>query len=564
LQASTNRVVLGLNAYSHDAGAALLVDGALVFAAEEERYDRVKHSAAFPHGAIAAALAHAGIAASDVDAVAFCWRRDMARLKKALYVLLRLPWSLPFLRERPAGLPPRLLYLRQVARLGDDLRAAGLAHAALHHVDHHFAHAVQAWRFGPRDEAALLTFDGMGEWTSAAAWRAAGARPERLAEQTYPDSLGKVYAAVTQHLGFLPDCDEGKTMGLAPYGRDRLVPAFRELVRPDAARLFRVARRGFAYPRGRTRMAGAPFDRRFGPPRAPGAPLTERDQDLAFAVQEVVEEVVLAAARGLRERTGLAHLGLAGGLFLNCKLNGRLLPEAGFDSLFVFPAAGDAGAAAGAAAWVAGAPRQELTHAYLGDGFDADALDALLRDRPHRVADPAEAAADALARGEVVGWFQGRMEFGPRALGARSILADARDPGIRDRLNRTVKFREMFRPFAPAALAEEAERWFLGARPSPFMLLTFAVRPERQATIPGVVHVDGSARLQTVARDHALPPYRRLLEAFFLRTGVPLVLNTSFNVRGEPIVRTPAEALSCFDRTGMDCLVLHDRVLRKG
>jgi len=564
LQASTNRVVLGLNAYSHDAGAALLVDGALVFAAEEERYDRVKHSAAFPHGAIAAALAHAGLAASDVDAVAFCWRRDMARWRKALYVLLRLPRSLPFLLERPAGLPPRLSYLRQVARLGDDLRAAGLAGAALHHVDHHFAHAVQAWRFGPRDEAALLTCDGMGEWTSAAAWRAAGACPERLAEQTYPESLGKVYAAVTQHLGFLPDCDEGKTMGLAPYGRDRLVAAFRELVRPDAARLFRVARRGFAYPTGRTRMAGAPFARRFGPAREPGAPLTERDEDLAFAAQEVVEEVLLAAATRLRERTGLSHLGLAGGLFLNCKLNGRLLREAGFDSLFVFPAAGDAGAAAGAAAWVAGARRHELTHAYLGDDVDVDALDALLRDRPHRVADPAETAADALARGEVVGWFQGRMEFGPRALGARSILADARDPGIRDRLNRTVKFREMFRPFAPAVLAEEAGRWFEAARPSPFMLLTFAVRPERRATIPGVVHVDGSARLQTVGKDHALPAYRRLLEAFFRRTGVPLVLNTSFNVRGEPIVRTPAEALQCFDRTGMDCLVLHDRVLRKG
>jgi carbamoyltransferase len=563
-QSSEHRVVLGLNAYSHDAGVALVVDGELVFAADEERYDRVKHSHAFPAGALAAALRHAGLRPADVDAVAFPWRKDMARLAKALYFLRRLPRSLAFLRERPERLPPRLAYLRSLAHLARDLRAAGVT-APVTYVAHHFAHAVQAHRFGPADEAALLTADGMGEWTAAATWRVDAGVPRRLAAQSYPHSLGKVYAAVTQHLGFMPDADEGKTMGLAPYGRPTLRDAFGGLVRPHATRLYEVALDGFAFPWGHTRMGGRPFEARFGPPREPEGPIEARHEDLAFAAQAVVEEVVLDAARRLQERTGAAHLGVAGGLFLNCVLNGRLARETPFEALFVFPAAGDAGAAAGAAAWVAGLERRPLRHAYLGDAFDDGAVARALADRPHRVvADAAGHAAGALAAGKVVGWFQGRMEFGPRALGARSILADPRDPGIQERLNATVKFREAFRPYAPAVLEEAAGDWFAGVRPSPFMLLAFPAQEAARERIPGVVHVDGSARVQTVGPDAGLPAFRRLLEAFGARTGVPVVLNTSFNVRGEPIVRTPAEALACFDRTGMDLLVLGDRVVEKG
>jgi len=559
VQPSKNRIVLGLNAYSHDAAVALVAGGRLVFAAEEERYDRVRKSAAFPRGAIRAALDFAGLEPSDVDAVAFPWRRGMARARKAWYVLRRLPFSLPFLLEGPDRLPPRLRYLRDVARLPRDLRAAGID-APVRYVDHHFAHAVQAHRFGPSDDAALLTADGMGEWTTTALWQAEPFR--RLAARTYPHSLGKVYAAVTQHLGFVPDADEGKTMGLAAYGGTDLVAPFRELLRADPDRLYRVALEGFAYPRGRTRMAGAPFDRRFGPPRAPDGPLEPRHADLARAVQEVTEEVVLAVAQDLRARTGADHLGLAGGLFLNCALNGRLAREAGFRSVFAFPAAGDAGAAAGAAAFVAKMPRTGLETAYLGDGFDLPAIDAALDGRRFRfAADPAAAAAAALAEGRIVGWFSGRMEFGPRALGARSILADPRDPAIKDRLNRTVKFREDFRPFAPAVLAEHADAWFEDVSASPFMLFTFRVRPEARGRIPGVVHEDGTARVQTVAPRAS--PFRRLLEAFAARTDTPVVLNTSFNVRGEPIVRTPAEALACFDRTAIDVLFLEDRVLTK-
>ncbi|MCZ6787017.1 MAG: hypothetical protein O7E54_07610 [Planctomycetota bacterium] len=558
-----NSIVLGLNAYSHDAGVALLVDGRLVFAAEEERYDRIRHSAAFPRGAIAAALRHAGVQPEDVQAVAFCWRKDMARLNKALYVLWRLPRSLPFLLQKPDGMPRRVTYLRSVARLENDLRAAGL-NAPVTYVDHHLAHAACAHRFGPRDEAALITADGMGEWTSTAAWTTDGDAPQQLDRQCYPHSLGKLYAAVTQHLGFCPDADEGKTMGLAPRGRPGLVEAFRTVLQPRAERLFRIDLKRFGYPWGQTRMGGERFERLFGPAREPESEILRRHEDLAFAAQACLEEVVLDIARRTRESSGQCHLGLAGGLFLNCVLNGRLARESGFDSVWVFPAAGDSGAAAGAAAVVAGCARSEVRHAYLGDGFLAEEIDRALAGRPYRVVDdPADHAAAALEQGRTVGWFSGRMEFGPRALGARSILADARDPRIQDRLNHTVKFRESFRPFAPAVLLEAAGDWFIDARPSPFMALTLMARTPAREQIPGVVHVDGSARVQTVGPNDGHPSFRRLIECFSRRTGVPVVLNTSLNVRGKPIVRTPTEAIGVFEKTALDVLILEDRILEK-
>ena len=558
-----NRAVLGINAYSHDAGAALIVDGRLVFASSEERFTRIKHTPVFPSRAIRAALHHAGLEPGDLDAVAFPWRRDMARIRKALYVLRRLPRSLAFLRERQEGLSPRLEFLRGVAGLADDLKEIGIV-APVHHIDHHLAHAVQAHRFGPADNAALLTVDGMGEWTAAAIWQAAGDRPTLLRSRSFPHSVGKFYSAITQHLGFRPESGEGKTMGLAPYGRDRLVDAMRTILQPDAERLYRVDLDAFDYPWGRARMTGDAFAEQFGPARGPHDPLEAGHQDLAFAAQVVLEEVMLEVARRLREKTGAKHLGLAGGTFLNCVLNARLRDEAGFATQFVFPAAGDAGAAAGAAAWVARMPRTELTNVYLGEAFGAGRIDQALEGRRFEIAgDPADVAAEALAKGQLVGWFSGRMEFGPRALGARSILADARDPEVHDRLNRTVKFREDFRPLAPAALLHKAAEWFEGVTPSPFMLETFQVREKFRQRIPSVVHVDGSARVQTVAEGDGHPAFLRLLERFEARTGVPLVVNTSFNVRGEPIVRTPEEALDLFERTALDLLVIEDRVLTK-
>ena len=558
-----NRTVLGVNAFSHDAAAALIVDGRLVFAASEERYDRVRHSRAFPRGAVRAALQHAGLSPGDVDAVAFPWLRDMARLRRALYFLLRFPRSLPFLLQRPDGLPARLGHLRQVAGLQHEIEGCGIT-APITYVDHHRAHAQQAFVFGPSDAAAVLTADGMGEWASASTWRGRAERLTPLARRNYPHSLGKVYAAVTQHLGFLPESDEGKTMGLAPYGREALLERFRSVLAPSRRRLFRVRTAAFDYPLGHTALGGARFARLFGAAREPESAIAPAHEDLAFAAQAVLEEVVLSICGDLRASTGLKHLGLAGGIFLNCALNGRLLRESGFDSVWAFPAAGDGGAAVGAAAQVAGMPRTPLEHVFLGDAFGQAEIDRALGDRPRRlVSSPAGYAAEALARGRFVGWFQGRMEFGPRALGARSILADPRSPEVRDRLNRDVKFRERFRPFAPAVLLEAAGDWFVNARPSPHMMFTFQARPRSRDQIPDVVHVAGSARVQTVGPGDGNPAFRRLLEAFARSTGVPVLLNTSLNVRGEPIVRTPEQALALFDKSGLDVLVLEDRVIEK-
>jgi len=524
---SKNDVVLGINAYSHDAGAALFVDGALVFAAEEERYDRIKHSPAFPHGAIRAALAHARLEPGDVGRVAFCWRRDMAVWNKLCYLLKGFPRTLPFLLERPDGLPGRIGYLHAVRSLPRDLTYAAIS-APVTYVGHHRAHAAQAWRFG-----GVL---------------------ERRGARVYPQSLGKFYSAITQHLGFRAESGEGKTMGLAPYGSDTLVAPMRELVVPE------LQAREFGFSAGRTRMAGPRFERRFGPAREPEAPIEQRHKDIARAAQVALEEAVLALLPERRSN----RLALAGGIFLNCVLNGRILREAGYDSVFVFPAAGDSGAAAGAAAEVVGLEPNGIAHPYWGDAFDDESIDIALAGRAsERVDDPALAAAEALAQGALVGWYSGRMEFGPRALGARSILADPRLPDIQRRINRDVKLREDFRPFAPAVLREKADEWFEHPADSPFMLFTFAVREERRERIPGVVHVDGSARVQTVGPRDGHPAFRRVLESFYDLTGLPLLLNTSFNVRGEPIVRTPQEALSVFDRSALDVLILENRVIRK-
>ena len=554
---SNNHVVLGINAYSHDAGAALFVDGKLVFAAEQERYDRVKHSPAFPRGAIEAALRHAGLTPDDVGHVAFCWRRDMAIRNKLGYFLAGFPRTLPFLLERPDGLPGRVGYLQAVRSLPRDLKDAAIS-APITYVEHHRAHAAQAWRLGDAAQTDIVVADGMGEWDTTTWWHAANGVLERGGARTYPQSLGKFYAAVTQHLGFRPESGEGKTMGLAPFGNDTLVEPLRELVVPR----LRVSEFGFAH--GRTCMAGPAFERRFGPPRAPDAPIEQRHKDLARAAQVALEDAILELLPQRRSD----RLALAGGVFLNCVLNGRLRREAGYESVSVFPAAGDAGAAAGAAAEVLDLQPQGIEHAYWGDGFDGPTVQGAIDSHAgdfdvERVEDPADVAAEALAAGALVGWFSGRMEFGPRALGARSILADPRLPDVQLRINRDVKFREDFRPFAPAILSEKADEWFEGAAASPFMLFTFPVRESRRERIPGVVHVDGSARVQTVDDRTGHEAFRSVLESFERRTGLPLLLNTSFNVRGEPIVRTPQEALSVFARGALDVLILEDRVVRK-
>jgi carbamoyltransferase len=556
-------IVLGLNAYGHDAAAVLLIDGRPVFAASEERYDRVRHSGAFPRGAIAAALAHAGLGPRDVACVAFPWMRGMARVRKALHVLRHWPRSRAFLRERPdAALPDRRGYLRAMAGLGSDLAALGIRCPVVR-VPHHLAHAASA-RLAlddPQGPAAVLTADGMGEWTTTALWAGVGGRLRSLATASYPHSAGKVYSAVTAWLGFRPESDEGKTMGLAAYG-DPATPQAqfaRRLLSVHPRHLLRASTGRLGYPFGEARLYGDAFLEALGPARRPDEALRPADAHVARGIQDALEDVMLRAAeRALRE-TRAAALGLAGGVFLNCALNGRLLRALG-RGVRPFPVAGDAGAAWGAAAWVAGRRGASLVPlASLRLGHDLAPAEAA-RAAPDALALPlgdlAARTAQALAAGRVVGVARGRAELGPRALGGRSVLASPRRTAMRDEVNRR-KGREAWRPLAPVVRAD-AQAWFPGLAPSPHMILTFEASPRAKAEIPGAVHVDGTARVQTLAPGTE-PFLEGVLAALEARGEPPCTLNTSLNRRGEPIVNDAEQALAAARAMGLDALVLADR-----
>lgn len=557
--------VLGLNAYGHDAAAVLLCDGDVVFAASEERFDRVRHSAAFPAGAIAAALAHAGLGPRDVDRVAVPWARGMARGRKALYVARHLPRSLAFLRERPdRDLPDRRAYLRAHRGLARTLAAHGIR-APLVRVAHHRAHAASARLVLRASDALVLTADGMGEWTTTALWHATGGRLACRARAAYPHSAGKVYAALTAWLGFRPEGDEGKTMGLAAYG-DPAAPAARAVrawLRPHRRRLLRVRLDAFGYPWGEARLYGAGLLAALGPPRDPGEALRPGDADAARGLQDAVFDVARAALEAGLARTGAREVGLAGGLFLNCALNGalaRALPV----PVRPFPVAGDAGAAWGAAAEVSrrlGAPPAPLRTLALGRAIGAAEARAALgagAGPAREPADLARALAARLARGQVIGVARGRAEFGPRALGRRSVLAHPVLTARRDEVNRR-KGREAWRPLAPVVRRGDT-RWFRpqGHPPdldSPWMILTYEATEEARARVPGVVHADGTARVQTVAPgdDDLLP---LVLDALGALGEPEVLLNTSLNRPGEPIVDRAEEALAAARAMGLDALVL--------
>jgi carbamoyltransferase len=563
---SDRPVVLGLNAFGHDAAAVLLRGGEAVFAASEERFDRVRHSAAFPRRGVAAALAAAGLSPSDVDAVAFPWSRGMGRARKALHLVRGLPRSLAYLREPPDDLlPDRRGYLRAMRGLEAEVAACGVA-APVVRVPHHLAHAVSAALALPGARGAVLTADGMGEWTTAATWHVVDGRPRRLREARYPHSAGKAYAAVTRFLGFRPESDEGKTMGLAGYGSpDAPAARFsRAALAPEPRRLLRVDLGRFGFPWGEARLYGDAFLRAVGPPRRPDEALRPSDADLARGIQDAVEAFALAAARGALEETGAAALGLAGGLFLNCAMNGALLRALPVP-VCPFPVAGDAGAAWGAAAWVhalrAGGPALPLSTLRLGTRIaDADA-EAALAGRPSRrleTRDLAREVAALVARGALVGVARGRAELGPRALGGRSVLSSPADPAVRDRVNDR-KGRERWRPLAPVVREEDAGRWFSPAVPSPWMILTLVGNDRARAEVPGALHVDGTARVQTVARDGD-DLLRGVLDALPSLGHPPCVLNTSLNRRGEPIVDSAPEALAAAQAMHLDALVLADRL----
>jgi carbamoyltransferase len=573
--------ILGLNAFHGDAAAALVIDGQLVNAVEEERLNRVKHCAGFPELAARWCLKDAGLKARDLDHVAI-GRDPRANIgAKVIRTILTRP-SPRYVMERFRNATKVRDVKTQVAdALGvssDELRAQ------VHNVEHHLAHAASAFFVSPFDEAAVLTVDGFGDFASTMLSQGRDNKLEVLERVLFPHSLGIFYTAVTQWLGFPKYGDEGKVMGLAPYGDpERHLATMRELVQLNGD-LFELELDYFVHHKEgvdmtwdeQTPTIGRLYSDRmevaFGPAREPRTELKKQHEDVAAALQAMLEEAYLHLVRAAQRRTGSTNLCLAGGVALNAVANGRILPETDFEHLYIQPAAGDSGIAVGAAYHVwnqeLGRPRGfVMEHAYTGPQFtDEECAEAITEAgfEFERLEDEALFAyvAERLAEGDVVGWFQGRMEFGPRALGNRSIVVDPRRDDMKDILNARVKHREPFRPFAPSILAETTGDWFEQEYTSPFMVLVYKTRENQREKIPAVNHVDNTGRLQTVDRDVA-PRYYNLIKQFAIRTGVPIVLNTSFN-ENEPIVMTPQHAVDTFAKTKMDLLVLGNLVVRRG
>jgi carbamoyltransferase len=553
-------VILGINFFSHDTAACLLVDGEPMLLVEQERLNRDTHTKSFPDSAIERCLHEAGISMAEVDAVAVA-QRPLADLRRGASDALgrHAPKRLAAQCFTDGRLLARVAYLRRHWRYRGRVYSVG----------HHQAHAAGAFYASPFEEAAILTIDRGGDFVSTTLGSGRDSRIETHLEIANPQSLGELYTAVTVHLGFRAGSDEGKVMGLAPYGTSALAPALRELVdlRPDGT--FEIDLDWFGWQREGPPVAPR-FEERFGPAREAESEITKRDKDLAWAVQDVLEEAAAHLGRELRRRTGTSKLAVSGGVALNSVMNQRLLSDTGFDDIFIQPAASDAGNALGAALWVwhfeMDQPRKwTMDHAYLGCSLDEREAETAFKSRgvPYTVvADPASEAARLLSAGKVVGWYQGRAEVGPRALGNRSILADPRRADMRDVVNHEVKRREWFRPFAPSVMEEHASGWFDSYHPNPFMLLVQTVRADRRDQVPAVTHVDGTARLQTVKRE-TNPLYHSLIDHFRCLTGVPMVLNTSFNLRGEPMVHRPGEALEDYLKSGMDAVVIGNRLAVK-
>ncbi len=580
--------VLGITSFAHDSAAALVRDGRVIALAEEERFNRERRTGRFPHEAIRFCLKTAGLGPGDLHAVGFFLRPDLVRGRIAAIARDFFPRAL---LDLPVRIGEQLAFH---VGLEAGLRRARLPRRRLVFVEHHLCHAASAFYPSPWERAAILTVDGKGEWAATTLGIGEGGAARILEEVRYPHSLGYLYAAITGFIGFRPWSAEGSTMALASFGDPtRYRAAFARLLRrrEDGGYAVCLDRLDFAIGQPRHRPA---IEALLGPARRPDEPLEQRHHDVAAALQEAVEEAVLALLRRLHALTGADAVCLAGGVCLNAAMNGRIVAESPFASHLFQPLASDQGTALGAALEVDAAaaraagrpvPRVPIEGLHLGPGHDdarcrAAADRAIAAGAPIRVAPVAadggpggrdgavaRAAAAAIAAGGAIGWVQGRLEAGPRALGARSIVADPRDRAMHERLNVSVKRRELFRPFAPAVLAEAADDWFRmpGARtgrPLRDMIVCVPVRAERAGQIPAVVHVDGSARVQVVD-EAAVPRYRALLAAFGELTGVPIVINTSFNGRGEPIVATPEDAIDCFLRIGLDALFLGDVVVTR-
>ena len=539
----------------------------MVAAASEERFTRKKHDADFPMNAVRYCLEAGGIEMADLDHVGF-YDKPFTKFERILETYLAVaPRGIQsWVMAIPLWLKEKIFMRKTIEKKLDGYEGDILFS------EHHESHAASAFYCSPFEEAAILTLDGVGEWATAAKGFGRGEEITLTHEIHFPHSLGLLYTAFTYYLGFKVNSGEYKVMGLAPYGKPEYFDLIMDrLIDVKADGSFKLNMDYFAYTHKLT-MINKKFNDLFGaPPRTPETWLNEREFDIAASIQKVTEEVVLRLCRSLHAETGLDNLCLAGGVALNCVANGKIIKQTPFKDIYVQPAAGDAGGALGVAQLIwhryLGRERKHpLPDAYLGPEYSNEEIKAFLAEKgvPYRELDPETLVSDVarlIDEKNVIGWFQGRMEFGPRALGGRSILGDARDPEMRNIVNRRIKFREGFRPFAPTVTLEGCSEWFELDQPSPYMLLVADVR-EGKRVIPSVTHVDNSARIQTISEAEN-PLYHRLLKAFEARTGVPVIINTSFNVRGEPIVRTPADAYLCFMRTDMDYLAMGDFLLDK-
>jgi carbamoyltransferase len=557
-------ITLGIN-YSqmHDSSACIVRDGQLLFAVAEERISRQKHDARFPENAIQACLDFARVRAEQLDEVCFGWQTAGPVFRHDLKCYATGEMPLTYL----SGLNSTLHFLsmwHQESGAKRFTQQFGPTKARIRFVDHHLAHAISAYAYSGFEEAAVVVMDGRGAWEATTIWHGHNGRLDPVLMIPFPDSVGYFYSEFTEFLGFHRNSDEWKVMGLAPYGKPGVdLSAFIDLkTAPYRVHTKQLAANGakpFAH------MAA-----KLGPGRIAESDIDNRHKDIAYAVQDACETAMMSVARMAIEKTRCRNLCLAGGVALNSKANGKILASGLVDKLFVQPAASDDGVALGAALAPyldnsGKLPIHAMRHGYWGPCFDDGAIESVLKIYKLRytpVPDPASAAAELLAQGKILGWFQGRMEFGPRALGARSILADPRDPEMNAKVNNAVKFREWWRPFAPSFKKEAAGEYLESATDSPFMIVTAQVRPEKRSVIPSVTHVDGSARPQTVEKE-INPLYWRLIDEFGKHTGVPVVMNTSFNLRGEAIVNTPTDAIRTFFSSGMDALVIGSFLVEK-
>jgi len=589
--------VLGVSCYYHDAAAALLRDGQLIAAAEEERFSRVKHDFNFPVNAIRFCLREAEISGGDLDCVVF-FEKPFRKLDRILAsVLQTYPQSWKVFRESMIGWMLDKLWV--ASTLQSEL---GISRDKIFFSDHHLSHAASAFLCSPFEEAAILTVDGVGEWLTAACGVGKDTQIQLTKKLEFPHSLGLLYSSFTAFLGFEVNEGEYKVMGMAPYGTPRYIDKVWKLVQQNSDGSFSLDMDYFCFHHSTDRMFNRRFVSLFGEPRPVNMPfftestgypkyfgerpsdyiarcrVNEHYADIAASIQRVTEDLLIGMARNAQKETGLKKLCIAGGVGLNSVANTRILRESGFDELFIQPAAGDSGGALGAALWayhsVLGKPRSfRMEHAYWGQEYGPADIRSFLASEniPHDEARSTDELLDRvtahLMQGKVVGWYQGRFEWGPRALGNRSILADPRNPAMKDVVNSKIKFREPYRPFAPSVAAECATKFFEldGVErqyPLRYMLYVTPVQQAHRADLPAITHVDGTARVQTVFREHS-PLYYGLIERFGQATGVPVVLNTSFNLRGEPIVTTPQNAFSTFSRSEMDCLVLGNFLIEK-